>query len=220
MKVPVSLPALRDLLDHRWKALLEPSLSVLDLLETELDFDTNVPGKNSIFKAFDCDPLAIRVVIFGQDPYPNADQAMGLSFSIPANATKIPASLQNIFKEIASDLGKVEITNGDLSYLSKQGVMLLNRGLSISLPQKKVNPLWYLFTEQVAQALAKMGVIGIFWGNQAQELAHFFPEKNRISSVHPSPLSAYRGFFGSKPFSKTNAILHSENKLPINWTKR
>jgi uracil-DNA glycosylase len=162
----------------------------------------------------------VKVVIFGQDPYPNQDHAMGLAFSVPASVKKVPPSLKNIFTEMKSDVGGNAPNDGDLEYLAEQGVMLLNRGLTINLPDKKVSSLWYGFTEQVAQVLAEQGVIGIFWGNHAQELLHYFPRDKQILSVHPSPLSAYRGFFGSKPFSAVNRILESEKRSTIKWTKQ
>jgi len=220
MKVIDSSPVLRDLLDVRWHTLLAPSLHVLDELDEVLDFKASVPAAKDIFRAFDCEPTSIKVVIVGQDPYPNRDHAMGLSFSIPPSVKKMPASLKNIYTEMHSDVGGASPDNGDLRYLTDQGVMLLNRGLSITLPDKKVNSLWYEFTDLVAQVLAEQGVIGIFWGNQAQEIAHYFPKEKQILSVHPSPLSAYRGFFGSKPFSAVNRILKSENKPLIKWTKQ
>jgi uracil-DNA glycosylase len=220
MKVIDSSPVLRDLLDVRWHALLAPTLHVLDELDKVLDFKASVPATKDIFRAFDCEPTSIEVVIVGQDPYPNRDHAMGLSFSIPPNVKKIPPSLKNIYTEMHNDVGGFSPDTGDLSYLTDQGVMLLNRGLSITLPDKKVNSLWYEFTDLVAQVLAEQGVIGVFWGNQAQEIAHYFPKEKQILSVHPSPLSAYRGFFGSKPFSAVNRILKSENKSLIKWTKQ
>jgi uracil-DNA glycosylase len=220
MKVIDSSPVLRDLLDVRWHTLLAPSLHVLDELDKVLDFKASVPATKDIFRAFDCEPTSIKVVIVGQDPYPNRDHAMGLSFSIPPNVKKIPPSLKNIYTEMHTDVGGFSPDTGDLSYLTDQGVMLLNRGLSITLPDKKVNSLWYEFTDLVAQVLAEQGVIGVFWGNQAQEIAHYFPKEKQILSVHPSPLSAYRGFFGNKPFSAVNRILESENKSLIKWTKQ
>ena len=210
---------LSQYLDSRWKKLLPSSTKLLKTLNEEIDFSNSVPRKESILKAFESGPEEISVVIFGQDPYPNSDHAMGLAFSVDSNVKRIPASLKNIFIEINSDIGGMPPQNGDLTYLSSQGVMLLNRGLSLELASKKVHPLWYQFTDEVAQVLGSMGVVGIFWGNQAQELAKFFPESKRIVGVHPSPLSAYRGFFGSKPFSAVNKILVSENKKPIAWTK-
>jgi uracil-DNA glycosylase len=220
MKVIDSSPVLRDLLDVRWHTLLAPTLHVLDELDKVLDFKASVPAAKDIFRAFECEPTSIKVVIVGQDPYPNRDHAMGLSFSIPPSVKKIPASLKNIYTEMHNDVGGTSPDTGDLSYLTDQGVMLLNRGLSITLPDKKVNSLWYEFTDLVAQVLAEQGVIGVFWGNQAQEIAHYFPKEKQILSVHPSPLSAYRGFFGSKPFSAVNRILKSENKSLIKWTKQ
>jgi len=195
-------------------------MHLLDELDSSLDFTTSVPTAENVLRAFDCDPSSVKVVIFGQDPYPNQDHAMGLAFSVPASVKKIPPSLRNIFTEMKSDVGGNAPNDGDLEYLAEQGVMLLNRGLTINLPDKKVSSLWYGFTEQVAQVLAEQGVIGIFWGNHAQELLHYFPRDKQILSVHPSPLSAYRGFFGSKPFSAVNRILESEKRSIIKWTKQ
>ena len=213
------MPALSQLLDHRWTELLPSTIDIFEKLEKEIDFSKSVPSKDLIFRAFECDPKDISVVIFGQDPYPNDEHAMGVAFSVKRDVKKLPPSLRNIFTELNNDIGGTPPQNGDLTYLSSQGVMLLNRGLSLELASKKVHPLWYQFTDEVAQVLGSMGVVGIFWGNQAQELARFFPENKRIVGVHPSPLSAYRGFFGSKPFSAVNKILLSENKKPIAWTK-
>ena len=145
---------------------------------------------------------------------------MGLAFSVKNDVEKLPPSLRNIFSELNDDIGGTPPQKGDLTYLSSQGVMLLNRGLTLDLRSKTSHLLWHQFTDEVAQVLAKLGAVGVFWGKQAQELARFFPENKRIVGVHPSPLSAYRGFFGSKPFSAVNKILQSENKKPIAWTKQ
>jgi uracil-DNA glycosylase len=200
--------------------LIPNANSLLSKLDEEIDFSKSLPSKDLIFKAFECDPKSVSVVIFGQDPYPNAEHAMGLAFSVKKNIRKLPASLRNIFTEIKSDIGGADPVDGDLAYLSEQGVMLLNRGLTLELESKRVSPLWYQFTNEVAKILGTMGVIGIFWGNRAQELVEYFPANKRILSAHPSPLSAYKGFFGSKPFSKVNNILYSEGKKPIEWTKQ
>ncbi len=214
------MPALSELLDPRWKELIPNANALLSKLDEEIDFSKSLPSKDLIFKAFECDPKSVSVVIFGQDPYPNAEHAMGLAFSVKKNIRKLPASLRNIFAEIKSDIGGADPIDGDLAYLSEQGVMLLNRGLALELESKKVSPLWYQFTNEVAKILGTMGVVGIFWGNRAQELVEYFPADKRILSAHPSPLSAYKGFFGSKPFSKVNNILYSEGKKPIEWTKQ
>lgn len=220
MRVRDFLPALSEYLDPRWRVLLPNSAQILEKLENEIDFSQSVPSKELIFKAFECNPKDVSVVIFGQDPYPNQSHAMGLAFSVTDDVSPLPASLRNIFLELNSDIGGDVPNAGDLSYLSEQGVMLLNRGLTLDLKAKKVHPLWYEFTDEVAQVLAKLGVVGIFWGKQAQELAKYFPVNKRILGVHPSPLSAYKGFFGSKPFSKANEILLADDKTAINWTEQ
>ena len=214
------MPALSQLLDLRWRELLPSTIPILAKLEKEIDFSNSVPSKDLIFRAFECDPRDVSVVIFGQDPYPNDDHAMGLAFSVKNDVEKLPPSLRNIFSELNDDIGGTPPQKGDLTYLSSQGVMLLNRGLTLDLRSKTSHLLWHQFTDEVAQVLAKLGAVGVFWGKQAQELARFFPENKRIVGVHPSPLSAYRGFFGSKPFSAVNKILVSENKKPIAWTKQ
>ena len=214
------MPALSQLLDLRWRELLPSTIPILAKLEKEIDFSNSVPSKDLIFRAFECDPRDVSVVIFGQDPYPNDDHAMGLAFSVKNDVEKLPPSLRNIFSELNDDIGGTPPQRGDLTYLSSQGVMLLNRGLTLDLRSKTSHLLWHQFTDEVAQVLAKLGAVGVFWGKQAQELAKFFPENKRIVGVHPSPLSAYRGFFGSKPFSAVNKILLSENKKPIAWTKQ
>ncbi len=214
------MPALSQLLDLRWRELLPSTIPILAKLEKEIDFSNSVPSKDLIFRAFECDPRDVSVVIFGQDPYPNDEHAMGLAFSVKNDVEKLPPSLRNIFSELNDDIGGTPPQKGDLTYLSSQGVMLLNRGLTLDLRSKTSHLLWHQFTDEVAQVLAKLGAVGVFWGKQAQELARFFPENKRIVGVHPSPLSAYRGFFGSKPFSAVNKILLSENKKPIAWTKQ
>lgn len=220
MRVRDFLPALSEYLDPRWRVLLPNSAQILEKLENEINFSQSVPSKELIFKAFECNPKDVSVVIFGQDPYPNQSHAMGLAFSVTDDVSPLPASLRNIFLELISDIGGDVPNAGDLSFLSEQGVMLLNRGLTLDLKTKKVHPLWYEFTDEVAQVLAMLGVVGIFWGKQAQELAKYFPVNKRILGVHPSPLSAYKGFFGSKPFSKANEILLADDKTAINWTEQ
>ena len=132
-----SLPELKSFLDPPWREVLVQALPLLDILEREIDFEHCVPKKNQIFKAFECDPNQVVVVIFGQDPYPNVQHAMGLAFSVNEDVKKLPPSLRNIFTELRSDIGFREIQNGDLSYLSQQGVMLFNRGLTLDLNSKK-----------------------------------------------------------------------------------
>jgi uracil-DNA glycosylase len=159
----------------------------------------------------------VRCVIIGQDPYPTAGHANGLSFSTHPSVTPLPKSLQNIFTEYQSDLGETAPLNGDLSSWDSQGVMLLNRVLTTEVGTANAHTKfgWQRITDAVARELGARGVVAILWGRQAQELAQFFPY--RVESPHPSPLSAYRGFFGSKPFSKVNAILVAQGKPRISW---
>jgi uracil-DNA glycosylase len=177
------------------------------------------PTESDVFNAFKYTPLdQVKVVILGQDPYHGEGQAHGLAFSVEASVTSLPASLRNIFKELQNDLG-ITRSQGDLSDWCDQGVMLINRILTTdvgeSLAHEKLG--WQEITNAVAQILGKNEVLAVLWGNSALELKSFFPDENVVSSVHPSPLSAYRGFFGSKPFSQVNAKLLLKGHNVISW---
>lgn len=201
-----------------WKSLLEPVSGELERILTRIENENIAPKKDLIFKALDIDLELVRVVIIGQDPYPTSGNAMGLAFSIPANVEKIPASLRNIFTELESDLGISIPSAGDLSQWASQGVLLLNRVLTTIIGQTGAHHHlgWQSITNHIAQELGKRDVIAILWGKEAQELASYFSYV--IESPHPSPLSAYRGFFGSRPFSRANAMLVKLGKKPIDWT--
>lgn len=177
-----------------------------------------IPTEKNIFAAFSKEPNLIRVLIVGQDPYPNPDYANGLAFSVSPSITQLPASLKNIYKELESDLG-IKRNSGDLSDWANQGVLLINRCLTVE-PGKSGSHTdigWQVFTESVIKYCAINGALGILWGNEAQKLSHYFSNDDLFESVHPSPLSAYRGFFGSKPFSKVNNRLKEKNLEPIKW---
>jgi uracil-DNA glycosylase len=177
-----------------------------------------IPSEKNIFAAFSKEPNLIRVLIVGQDPYPNPDYANGLAFSVSPGITQLPASLKNIYKELESDLG-IKRNSGDLSDWANQGVLLINRCLTVE-PGKSGSHTdigWQVFTESVIKYCAINGALGILWGNEAQKLSHYFSNDDLFESVHPSPLSAYRGFFGSKPFSKVNNRLKEKNLEPIKW---
>ena len=177
-----------------------------------------IPNEKNIFAAFSKEPNLIRVLIVGQDPYPNPDYANGLAFSVSPSITQLPASLKNIYKELESDLG-IKRNSGDLSDWANQGVLLINRCLTVE-PGKSGSHTdigWQVFTESVIKYCAINGALGILWGNEAQKLSHYFSNDDLFESVHPSPLSAYRGFFGSKPFSKVNNRLKEKNLEPIKW---
>ncbi len=177
-----------------------------------------IPEQQSIFRALQISPDKVTVVIVGQDPYPNAKHAMGLAFSTPAGVAPLPKSLKNIFTELNNDLS-IDRSNGDLSDWANQGVLLLNRSLTVE-PGKTdshSNLGWQNFTEKIIQAAASNGALAILWGNESQKVSNLFADNDVFKSAHPSPLSAYRGFFGSKPFSKVNNRLTEKGLIPIKW---
>jgi len=156
-------------------------------------------------------------VIVGQDPYPTPGNAMGLAFSVSPAIERIPQSLKNIYTELQADQGIAIPRNGDLSLWSSAGVLLLNRVLTTRQGQSNAHSDigWQTITSHIASELGKRDVVAILWGKQAQELSSYFT--NKVESVHPSPLSAYRGFFGSKPFSDVNQLLVAQGREPIDW---
>jgi len=210
--VPVNLVAL---LPKPWHELID--IKHLEDISKKLT-DDFIPSKDSIFRCLELEPSEVKVVILGQDPYPNPTHAMGLAFSVNSSIKPLPASLNNIYKELDSDLG-IKRSNGDLSDWSSQGVLLLNRSLTVipNLSDSHSDIGWHKFTEEVIRVVAARGAIGVLWGKQAQDLSRLFNQLDQFSSPHPSPLSAYRGFFGSKPFSKVNKRLEEKNLTPIKW---
>ena len=182
------------------------------------------PKNADIFNAFNKTPLdKLEVVILGQDPYHGESQAHGLSFSVQKGIT-IPPSLRNIYKELATDIPGFTIPNhGDLTEWAEQGVLLLNASLTVraASPGSHQKRGWETFTDTVIKKVSdeKEGIVFILWGSFAQAKAELIDQTKHhiIKSPHPSPFSADRGFFGSKPFSKTNEILVKEGKKPIAW---
>jgi len=213
------LPAhLFDQLHSDWKLVLSKHKVLIDQIEERLLNIDCAPEFQNVFRTLSRSIESSRVVIFGQDPYPSKGHANGLAFSVNESVSPLPPSLRNIFAELATDVG-VERLDGDLTDWFNQGVLLVNRVLStevgISLAHSDLG--WEEVTQSIAQELGKREVVAILWGKNAGELSSFFPAERRIESVHPSPLSAYRGFFGSKPFSRCNQILLSNNQSVINW---
>ena len=203
---------------NSWHPLFTVHLNEINQILRTVDSQECTPARPNIFRAFH-EPLeSVKVLIVGQDPYPGIGIADGLAFSIQPSETKFPASLRNIFKEYSSDLELPGPTSGNLSPWSAQGVMLLNRSLTTSVGLRNAHSEsgWLSFTESVAKTLAERDVVAVLWGSYAQHLQPLF--SHHISTPHPSPLSAYRGFFGSKPFSKVNEILSIQGKPPIDWT--
>ena len=180
------------------------------------------PPLTKIFRAFDETPFEqTKVVILGQDPYPTVGHANGLAFSVESDVKPLPKSLINIFKELKSDIG-VDRTDGDLTAWAKQGVLLLNDSLTVveGKPGSHSAIGWEYLTNEVLEKLSsnKKNLVFILWGKKAQAKKKFIVGDHLIiESPHPSPLSAHRGFFGSKPFSRTNKYLIEHNKRKIEW---
>ena len=182
------------------------------------------PQYKDIFNALRyTDYNEVKVVILGQDPYHGENEAHGLSFSV-RDDVKRPPSLNNIFKELENDLG-IKKTNNDLTNWAKQGVLLLNSIMSVvkDTPLSHKEKGWEIFTDNIIKLLneREQPIVFILWGGYARSKKKLITNKNHyiVESVHPSPLSAYNGFFGSKPFSKTNNFLISKNIVPIDWSK-
>ncbi len=204
-----------DLLPKQWQDALPASKDILNNIKLP---NSHIPEDSKIFAAFDFPIPQLKVCIVGQDPYPNPEHAMGLSFSIPKSIVKFPPTLRNIMKELESDIG-VGLNSGDLTKWQNNGVMLLNRVLTTTpnISAGHANIGWQKFTDEVVRYLGERPIVFILWGNSAAELAKFIPDDRLIQSVHPSPLSAYRGFFGSKPFSHSNEKLRKLGITEMDW---
>ncbi len=180
---------------------------------------TYLPASDAILRSFERPLADVRVLIVGQDPYPTPGDAMGLSFSVQ-RGRPMPRSLLNISRELESDTGERLLT-GDLTAWADQGVMLLNRCLTVRPGEAGSHrgKGWEALTEHAIRALAARGgpLVAILWGRDAQSLAPMLGNVPRIESPHPSPLSASRGFFGSRPFSRTNALLEEQGAASISW---
>ncbi len=216
-------------LEPSWKKILEDEFEkpyFLDLtafVRSEYRNKTVFPPAKLIFAALDSLPFEeVKVVILGQDPYHGPGQAHGLSFSVP-DGVKSPPSLQNIYKEIETDLGHPTHASGNLEHWTKQGVLLLNATLTVAAnsPGSHQNKGWETFTDAIIRALAerKTHLVFILWGNYAQKKGAFIDTGKHlvIKSPHPSPFSAHSGFFGSRPFSRTNQYLLEHGLTPIEW---
>lgn len=217
-------------IEPSWKRELEDEFSqpyfeqLTAFVKKEYQEGAVYPAPKNIFRAFELCPFdAVKVVILGQDPYHGERQANGLSFAVEKDM-KLPPSLQNIFKEIATDLGSPLVhTDGDLSRWATQGVLLLNATLTVRAHTAGSHQAqgWEQFTDAAIRALSdgRENLVFILWGNYAKAKgAHIDRTKHLvIESAHPSPFSAYSGFFGSKPFSKANDYLTAHGQTPIDW---
>lgn len=216
-------------MDKSWKPFLESEFSkpyfkeLSEFLHEEYEKKTIFPPKAQVFRAFSTNLDSVNVVILGQDPYHTPGVADGLAFSISAKSNYMPPSLVNIYKEIDSDIGAHVNKNGDLSRWQKQGVLLLNNVLTVEAHKAGSHrgKGWEIFTEAVIKYLnqERKNLVFILWGRDARSKKSLIDTTKHLvlESAHPSPLSAYNGFFGSKPFSKTNEYLNEHGKLPILW---
>lgn len=215
---------LSSLVPDHWKEILQDYNSKIDELGTKLQKKADqgeriLPDKKHLFRALELKPEQVKVIIVGQDPYPNISDAIGLSFAVPPRKTGLPGSLLNIQKEIMTDIGSTTTADGDLTKWASQGVMLLNRVLTVTAGESGSHSKlgWQEITEKIVAHCANLGAVGLLWGSSARELAHLFSEDCLVQGVHPSPLSAHRGFLGSKPFSRVNQLLENKGKTAIIW---
>jgi uracil-DNA glycosylase len=217
---------LRDLLDPGWAQALEPvagQISTMgDFLRAELAAGRRyLPAGTAVLRAFTHPFDDVRVLIVGQDPYPTPGHPVGLSFSVAPGVRPLPPSLVNIFREYTADLGYPTPASGDLTPWAEHGVLLLNRVLTVA-PRASASHRgkgWEPVTEQAIRALVGRGrpLVSILWGRDAQTLAPLLGDLPRIESAHPSPMSADRGFFGSRPFSRANELLVAAGAEPVDW---
>lgn len=218
---------LAELLDPGWAAALAPVADDIarmgEFLRGEVAAGRGyLPAGENVLRAFTRPFDAVRVLIVGQDPYPTPGHAVGLSFSVDPHVRPVPRSLQNIYTELVDDLGVARPTSGDLSPWADRGVLLLNRVLTVEpgRPGSHRGKGWEAVTAQAIRALVDrpQPLVAILWGRDAQGLTPMLGATPVVASAHPSPLSASGGFFGSKPFSRVNALLARHGADPIDWT--
>jgi uracil-DNA glycosylase len=226
-----AMSALAGLVEKRliapdWAAALAPvddRIAALgEFLRAELAAGRGyLPAGDAIFRAFQRPLASVKVLIVGQDPYPTPGHPVGLSFSVAADVRPVPRSLANIYTELSTDLGLAKAAHGDLSAWADQGVMLLNRVLTVRPGEAGSHRGrgWEEVTEQAIRSYAERGGprAAILWGRDAQSLKPLLGEVPWVESVHPSPLSASRGFFGSRPFSRVNDLLARQGGVPVDW---
>ncbi|GAA2443965.1 uracil-DNA glycosylase [Streptomyces lavendulocolor] len=217
---------MKEIVEPGWAEALAPVAERIagmgDFLRTEIAAGrTYLPSGPNVLRAFQQPFHEVRVLIVGQDPYPTPGHAVGLSFSVAPEVRPLPGSLENIFREMNADLGLPRPSNGDLTPWTRQGVLLLNRALTTA-PRKPAahrGKGWEEVTEQAIKALVARGkpLVSVLWGRDARNLRPLLGDLPAIESAHPSPMSADRGFFGSRPFSRTNELLVRQGAEPIDW---
>ena len=223
--MPITRP-LSELVDPGWAAALEPVAPNIAALGDFLRAETAagrgyLPAGANVLRAFAAPMADVRVLVVGQDPYPTPGHAIGLSFAVERHVQPVPRSLGNIYKELQSDLGIAPAPHGDLSQWANSGVMLLNRVLTVQpgLAGSHRGKGWEAVTELAIRALVARGtpLVAILWGRDAANLRPLLGDTPVIESAHPSPLSASRGFFGSRPFSRANDVLLGLGAQTVDW---
>ena len=219
-------PPVADM-DPGWAAALEPVAPQIaamgDFLRAEVAAGrTYLPAGSNVLRAFLAPFDAVRVLIVGQDPYPTPGHAIGLAFAVDRAVRPVPRSLVNIYRELRTDLGIPAPAHGDLGRWTESGVLLLNRVLTVApgAPASHRGKGWEQVTQRAIEALVARGgpLVAVLWGKDAQTLIPVLGSVPYIASVHPSPMSADRGFFGSKPFSKVNELLGDQGAEPVDWS--
>jgi uracil-DNA glycosylase len=217
---------LHELVEPGWAKALEPVAERIatmgDFLRAEVAAGrTYLPAGANILRAFQQPFHEVRVLLVGQDPYPTPGMAIGLSFAVDPGVRSLPGSLINIYRELGQDLGCPPPSNGDLTPWTRQGVLLLNRALTTApgKPAAHRGKGWEEVTEQAIRALVARGgpLVAILWGRDARNLRPLLGPVPAIESAHPSPMSADRGFFGSRPFSRANEMLVGQGAQPVDW---
>ncbi|MCG3040769.1 uracil-DNA glycosylase [Streptomyces sp. S1A] len=217
---------LSELVEPGWAKALEPVAGRItamgDFLRAEIAAGrTYLPAGPNVLRAFQQPFDDVRVLIVGQDPYPTPGHAVGLSFSVAPDVRPLPGSLENIFRELQADLGLPRPSSGDLTPWTRQGVLLLNRALTTAprRPAAHRGKGWEEVTEQAIRALAARGkpLVAVLWGRDARNLRPLLEAYPAVESAHPSPMSADRGFFGSRPFSRANELLVRQGGEPVDW---
>lgn len=219
-------PPLSSIMHEEWAQALapvEPQIRAMgDFLRTEhAAGHRTFPTGDDIFRAFARPMSEVKVLILGQDPYPTPGHAMGMSFSVHRDVRPLPRSLNNIYRELNDDLGIAPAEHGDLSSWADEGVMLMNRVLSVreGKPASHRNKGWEQVTQQAIEALVARDkpLVGLLWGADARRTAPMLAPYPCVESAHPSPLSASKGFFGSRPFSRVNELLAQQGATGVDW---
>jgi uracil-DNA glycosylase len=222
----VSARPLSEIVEAGWAEALAPAADRIaamgEFLRAEIAAGRKyLPAGDHVLRAFQQPFADVRVLIVGQDPYPTPGHPIGLCFSVAPDVRPLPKSLVNIYQEYCDDLGHPPPANGDLSRWTENGVLLLNRALTVEpgRPNSHQGKGWEEVTEQAIKALAARGgpLVAILWGRNARNLRPLLGSVPCIESAHPSPLSARSGFFGSKPFSRANALLEQQGATPVDW---